>query len=37
MIAKEFKEQVMALGYSVEYTIGAYHIIKDGSTCAVVS
>ena len=32
MIAKEFKEQVMALGYSVEHTIGAYHIIKDGST-----
>lgn len=37
MIAKEFKEQVMALGYSVEHTIGAYNIIKDGSTCAVVS
>ena len=37
MIAKEFKDAVMELGYNVEHTIGAYHIVKDGSTYAVVS
>lgn len=37
MIAKEFKEQVMALGYSVEHTSSTYHIVKDGSVYARVS
>ena len=37
MIAKEFKEQAMALGYSVEHTSSAYYIVKDGETYASVS
>lgn len=37
MIAKEFKEQVMALGYNVEHTSSAYYVIKDGETYASVS
>lgn len=37
MIASEFKEQVMALGYSVEHTSSAYYVVKDGETYASVS
>lgn len=37
MIAKEFKNSAMELGYSVEHTSSAYYIVKDGSTYAVVS
>lgn len=37
MIANEFKEQVMALGYSVEHTSSTYYILKDGETYAGVS
>lgn len=37
MIAKEFKEQVMALGYSVEHTSSGYYVVKDGETYASVS
>lgn len=37
MIAKEFKDSVMELGYNVEHTSSAYYIVKDGSTYAVVS
>lgn len=37
MIATEFKDQVMALGYSVEHTSNTYYIVKDGKTYARVS
>lgn len=37
MIVNEFKEQVTALGYSVEHTSSTYHILKDGKTYARVS
>ena len=37
MIANEFKDQVMALGYSVEHTSNTYYVVKDGKTYARVS
>lgn len=37
MRANEFKEQVTALGYSVEHTSSTYHIVKDGNVYARVS
>lgn len=37
MTANEFKEQVMALGYSVEHTSNTYYVVKDGKTYARVS
>lgn len=37
MTANEFKEQVMALGYSVEHTSSTYYVVKDGETYAKVS
>lgn len=37
MTANEFKEQVMALGYSVEHTSSTYYVVKDGKTYARVS
>lgn len=37
MTASEFKEQVMALGYSVEHTSSGYYVVKDGETYASVS
>ena len=37
MRANEFKEQVMALGYSVEHTSSTYYVVKDGRTYARVS
>lgn len=37
MTAGEFKSAIRALGYSVEHTSGAYHILKDGKIYARVS
>lgn len=37
MRANEFKDQVMALGYSVEHTSNTYYVVKDGKTYARVS
>lgn len=37
MIANDFKEQVMALGYSVEHTSNTYYVVKGGRTYARVS
>lgn len=37
MTANKFKEQVMALGYSVEHTSNTYYVVKDGKTYARVS
>lgn len=37
MTANEFKNQVMALGYSVEHTSNTYYVVKDGRTYARVS
>ena len=37
MRASEFKEQVMALGYSVEHTSNTYYVVKDSKTYARVS
>ena len=37
MTANEFKNQVMALGYSVEHTSNTYYVVKDGKAYARVS